>query len=92
MNALTDILPPVIRKWMNFGYAMGVAVLGVWAAVLTALDAPISPLYKAAAAAWLAVGGYLGLQSGSNVNTETDPATEEFVEPDESAPADSADE
>lgn len=70
MNALTDIFPPIIRKWMNFGYSMGVAALGVWAAVLASIESPFPDAYKAAAAAWLAIGGYLGLQSGSNVNTD----------------------
>lgn len=70
MNALTDIFKPEIRKWMNFGYSMGVAALGVWAAILAAVESPFPDAYKAAAAAWLAIGGYLGLQSGSNVKTD----------------------
>lgn len=101
MNALTDIFPAITRKWMNFGYSFGVAALGVWAAVLAALEQPLPGSYKAAAAAWLAIGGYLGLQSGSNVNTD-DIDTVDGSEPDledidpetfrEDAPAPSPDE
>lgn len=72
MNILKDVFKGETRKWMNLVFSAGVAALGVWAIVVANIDGAALPTYyDGLLAGWMALGGYLGLQSASNITPDT---------------------
>lgn len=70
-NPFEDILPPKVRKAMNLGYFAAVSSMATWAIVVANIPGASLPnYYNGIMAGLLAIGGYLGLQSASNVNTK----------------------
>lgn len=71
---LKDIFTGKTRKTMNLVFSGGVAALGIWAAFTAAMPGwELPAIYGGLMAGWLAFGGYLGLQSSSNITTEPQP-------------------
>ena len=68
---LKDVFTGQTRKIMNLVFSAGVAALGIWAGVVAAIPGATLPAYYGGImAGWTLFGGYLGLQSASNINTE----------------------